>query len=124
MEKIAVVAPMQSASVTRVVAVMPLDFHSRRKACRKSVREPVHRLDVEAEAFGDDIIIEDVELRKRLTTDGNAIRWFLRIKPYRVVSLWEQEGLARKVERKSFCRLRNHLLEQEGCLREARAGWS
>jgi hypothetical protein len=31
-EKIAAVAPMQSARVMRVVAVMRLDFHNRRKA--------------------------------------------------------------------------------------------
>src|SRR5580765_4792095 len=42
-EKIAVVMPMHSASVTSVVPVMRLDFQSRRTACRKSSREPVHR---------------------------------------------------------------------------------
>src|SRR4051794_28857413 len=49
---------MPSASVRSVVAVMPLDFHSKRTACRRSVSVPVHRVaDVGAAVLGAGIIV-------------------------------------------------------------------
>jgi hypothetical protein len=58
-EKIADVAPMHSASVTSVVAVMRFDFHSSRVACRKSIIEPAKSpAEVEAEEEPDTVMVQ------------------------------------------------------------------
>jgi hypothetical protein len=58
-EKIAVVAPMQRASVRSVVAVMRFDFQSSRAAWRTSVSEPAKMpADVGSELGCEDVIVE------------------------------------------------------------------
>src|SRR5688572_31206774 len=66
---------MHSASVRRVVAVIRLDFHSRRKACRKSVSAPLQMpAEVDVEVLCD-VVIGEARIGGRTAKGMVVVPW-------------------------------------------------